>query len=208
MTVDRETLDRMLRGGAARVRAARDRLTELDSHGGDGDHGTTMARAMDRLEEALDGSAEPAALLRAVGWAIMGVDGGAIGPLLGSFFMSSAKVANDDSSLADLFEAGLAGVLKNTRARVGDKTLIDALEPAVAALRAVENEGAPLPEALARAAEAAERGAESTIDLEARFGRAKNLGPDSRGHADPGATSIALLFRGFHEGISQEGSGE
>ncbi len=207
--ISRSDLIGMLRGGARQVRAERDRLSALDSHGGDGDHGTTMARAMDRLEEAIATTDTPAIgdLLKAVGWAIMGVDGGAIGPLLGSFFMamgSAAPAASETSidrdTLAAVFEAGLAGVEKNTRARVGDKTIIDALAPAVAELRAAVDGGAPVPEALERAARAAERGAESTVKLEARFGRAKNIGADSKGHADPGATSIALLFRGFHEG--------
>ncbi len=144
--------------------------------------------------------------MKAVGWGVMGIDGGAIGPLLGSFFMAMGPVAQDASvdraTFAALFEAGLAGLLKSTRARVGDKTLVDALSPAVEALRAATDEGASVADAMGRAADAAERGAESTVELEARFGRAKNLGPNSRGHADPGATSIALLFRGFHEGAS------
>ena len=201
----------MLRSAAGRIRAETALLGELDSHGGDGDHGTTMARAVDRLEGALaegDG-AETGKLLKAVGWAIMGVDGGAIGPLLGSFFSSMAPATPegmiDGPALVSMFEAGRAGLLKNTRARVGDKTLVDALVPAVDALRIGVDTGATIPEALRCAADAAERGAASTVELEARFGRAKHLGEGSKGHADPGATSIALLFRGLSEGVTADG---
>ena len=210
-TVDRSDVARMLRSAAERVRAEKATLSVLDSHGGDGDHGTTMARAMDRLEGALDGDDVPEAgkLMKAVGWAIMGVDGGAIGPLLGSFFSSMAPAAPegaiDGPAFAALFEAGLGGLLKNTRARVGDKTLVDALVPAVGELRSAVDAGEAIPDALTRAAEAAERGAASTVELEARFGRAKHLGPGSKGHADPGATSIALLFKGLEEGATGNG---
>jgi dihydroxyacetone kinase-like protein len=210
-TIGLSDLVRMLRRAALRVREARERLGELDSHGGDGDHGITMARAMDRLEQALDAgeATEVGKLLQGVGWAIMGVDGGATGPLLGSFFMAMAPAVDaqdvDAASLATLFEAGLEGVRKNTRAKVGDKTMIDALEPAVAALRAAADAGCGVPEALRRAAEAAEGGAEATTDMVARFGRAKNLGERSRGHRDPGATSISLIFRGLAEGARTDG---
>jgi dihydroxyacetone kinase-like protein len=202
----------MLRRAAERVREERERLSELDSQGGDGDHGTTMARAMDRLEGALESGAPPALgpLLQAVGWAIMGVDGGATGPLLGSFFMAMAPPAAsterlDAAGLAALFEAGLAGVRQNTRAQIGDKTMIDALEPAVEALAAAAAESADITAALERAARAAESGAAATAQMAARFGRAKHLGERSKGHRDPGATSISLIFLGLCEGARADG---
>ncbi len=208
-TISQVELVAMLRGAIGRVRENHEILSRLDSFGGDGDHGTTMVRAMGILEEAIDDAPEPpemGGLLRDIGWAIMGVDGGATGPLFGTLFMGmsdavSGKGALDAEALAAAFEAGLAAVRKQTRAQVGDKTMIDALVPAVAAIRAAADEGAGVSTALARGAEAAEQGAASTKDLRARFGRAKNVGDKSIGAQDPGATSVALIFKGLVEGV-------
>ncbi|HOC69247.1 MAG: PTS-dependent dihydroxyacetone kinase, ADP-binding subunit DhaL [Candidatus Hydrogenedentes bacterium ADurb.Bin101] len=201
-------LARMLRCAAAEVREHHEWLSRLDSVGGDGDHGTTMVRAMSRMEQALeaDVSGKIQTLLNDVGWAILGVDGGAIGPLLGMFFVSMAEAAEglealDAEGLASTFEAGLAGVRAQTKAQLGDKTLVDALVPAVEALRAAAEGGKEVLEALHLAAEAAEAGAELTSTLQARFGRARNIKEQSIGTRDPGATSMALLFRGFEKGV-------
>jgi len=208
LEIDCTMMARMLRRAAVLVRESRDELSRLDSFGGDGDHGTTMSRAVDRMEKALAESSESGirTMLHDVGWAVMGVDGGATGPLFGSLFMAMSEaagdaVAFDARSLAALFEAGLTGVQKRTRARVGDKTMIDALEPAVRALRAAADGGADVDAALRQGAAAAAEGARSTVDLAARFGRAKNLGAKSRGSGDPGATSVSLIFQGFSEGV-------
>ena len=209
--IGRDLLIEMLRGAARRVRANQEHLGRLDSFGGDGDHGATMNRAMHRLERALDQnpSLAPGDLLHAVGWAIMGADGGATGPLLGAFFMAMQNALSGDGLDAALltvaFEAGLNGVLANTRARVGDKTLIDALTPAVAALRVATSAGQQLVPALECAALAAAAGARGTASLQARFGRAKHVGEDSVGHEDPGAVSVALMFQGLAEGARSHG---
>jgi dihydroxyacetone kinase-like protein len=141
----------------------------------------------------------------------MGVDGGATGPLFGMLFMGMSdavegKEALESPDVAAAFEAGLASVQKQTKARVGDKTLIDALVPAVAALRAAADDGADPATALEAAAQAAAQGAESTKDLQARFGRARNIGEASKGYADPGATSVSLVFRGFAEALRSSSS--
>ena len=201
----------MLRAAARLVRENQDELSRLDSFGGDGDHGTTMVRAVDRLEAAIDEnpSAGLGELLHNVGWGIMGVDGGATGPLLGALFMSMPSGVQretlDARSLASAFAAGLEGVQKNTRARMGDKTMIDALDPAVAALREAADAGENIVAALARASNAAEDGVRATRTMRARFGRAKNIGDDSIGNEDPGATSVSLIFRGFLEGARADG---
>ena len=207
-TISYDDLARMLRRAATVVREHEAELSRLDSHGGDGDHGTTMVRAMGQLEDAIEAAdrGNVAAALQGIGWAIMGVDGGATGPLIGSLFMSMADAAPSDGAIdpaavSAMFEAALAGVRKNTRAEVGDKTMIDALVPAVQALREAVEAGRGVSDALRAAAEAAERGARSTTDLVARFGRAKNLGEKSKGAQDPGATSISLIFRGLYEGV-------
>ena len=198
----------MLRAAAETVRAHQTELSKLDSFGGDGDHGSTMARAMDHMESAATDAADKdlAGLLKDVGWAIMGVDGGATGPLLGTLFMSMAKVAGatvaDSTALADLFGAGLEGVRRRTKATPGDKTMLDALVPAVDTLMASAASRASIEEALCAAADAAASGAEATATMQARFGRAKNLGEKSIGEKDPGATSMSYLFVGFAKGAS------
>jgi dihydroxyacetone kinase-like protein len=198
----------MLGAAAERIRANHAMLSELDSHGGDGDHGTTMVRAMAQLEKGIDDA--PAedlkALFHSVAWAIMGSDGGATGPLFGAFFMGMAEAAEgrevlDAEGLATAFESALASIQKYSKAQVGDKTMIDALAPAVDAARVAAESGADTAAVLRRAAEAAGRGAESTKALQARFGRAKNIGEGSIGVQDAGATSMWLLFKGFSEGV-------
>ncbi len=209
----RDELIGMLRGAIRQVRSRHEDLSRLDSHGGDGDHGTTMLRAMAGIEKAVDAAPAdiaPGPLLGAIGWEVMGIDGGATGPLLGTLLMGMGEAAGDAPrlsapGLAAALEAGLAAVGKRTKAKPGDKTLMDALIPAVDAARTACAAGAGIGEMLRAAAEAAARGAESTRDMAARFGRAKNLGAKSIGHADPGATSVSLILKGFSEGMHSNG---
>ena len=208
-TIGYDDIGRMIRSAADKIRANRDKLTKLDSATGDGDHGTTIARAMGIAEKVIEESekTELKGLLKDVGWGVMGVDGGATGPLLGSFLMGldngiDEQGTIDCPTLAAMFEAGLAGVRRQSKAQVGDKTMMDALLPAVDAIRKAADEGRSIIEAIQKAAEAAENGAISTKDYKARYGRAKNLGERAIGHQDPGATSMALIIRGFAEGLS------
>lgn len=211
-TIDYKQMVAMLRAAAAKIRANHELLSRLDSFGGDGDHGTTMLRAMTCMEKAIDACSTPALqpLLSEVGWAIMGVDGGATGPLLGTLLggmadVTAGKKALDSRALAQAFEAGLAALQLQSKAKVGDKTMIDALVPAVGAMAPAAEQGAAVSELLRLAAEAAEAGAAATTQMQARFGRAKTLGPKSIGNPDAGATSIALIFRGFYEGANSNG---
>ena len=203
-TLDRDDIARMLRGAIEKIRAGHETLSRLDSVIGDGDHGTTMVRAMGLIEKTLAECASPdlKGMLNDVGWAVMGVDGGAAGPLIGSLLIGMSEAAGDGPQLdaagvAAMFEGGLAKVRTYSQAKVGDKTMLDALVPAIEALRAAVTLGDGVAVAMGKAAEAAEKGAASTKDMVARFGRARNLGERSRGFADPGATSISLIFRGF-----------
>ncbi len=206
--LDYEAMAAMLRAAAQRVAAQYEELSRLDAHAGDGDHGTTMKRAMGLVAKAVEACAsrDLKTLANDVAWALLGVDGGATGPLLGSFFMGIADAipqgaALDAAGAAAAFEAGLAGVRQQTKAQPGDKTMIDALVPAVGALREAANAGLALPAAFARAADKAEGGAASTKDMQARFGRARNLGERSKGSCDAGATSMSLIFRGFADAL-------
>jgi dihydroxyacetone kinase-like protein len=199
---------RMIAGAAARIREQHAELSLLDSAGGDGDHGTTMLRTVDQLEKAV-AAAEPADLrtvFHDAGWRVLGVDGGASSSLLGTFFLGMADTPAEGASLdcqelCASFEAGLKAVSKQTKALPGDKTMMDALMPAVVALRAAADAGKTIPEALEQASLAARGGAEATRNLTARYGRAKLLGEKTRGYQDPGATSIALMFEGFCSGL-------
>ena len=208
-TIGIDDIGRMIRSAAEKIRANRDDLSKLDSAIGDGDHGMTIARAMGIAEKVIEESdkKELKGLLKDVGWGVMGVDGGATGPLLGSFLMGLGNGIDeleriDCPMLAAMFEAGLAAVRRQSKAQIGDKTLMDALLPAVDAMRRTADEGKSIREALQQAANAAEDGAISTKEFKARFGRAKNLGERTIGCQDPGATSMALIFQGFFEGLA------
>ena len=202
-------LARMIQGAVDSVRAHHEHLSKLDSATGDGDHGAAMLRSVEAVAKALkDGAGSaPKDLLYNIGWAVMSAAGGATGPLLGSLFVGLSEGIGeqadvDTAGLAGMFEAALASVQKQTKARPGDKTMMDALVPAVQAIRAAAGAAGNVEAALGQAADAALRGAESTQQMQAKFGKARNLGPRTIGQQDPGATSIAYLFRGLADGIS------
>ena len=199
--ISKDDFARMIAGAAAAIRAQHAMLSKLDCAAGDGDHGATMLRAVDRLERvfAPGGPGDLKTCLKDAGWSVLGVDGGASSSLLGVFFGGMAD-AND---MTGMFEAGLAALRKQTKAQPGDKTMMDALVPAIQALRAAADSGKSVHEGLSDAAAAARAGAEETRNLTARYGRAKFLGEKTLGHADPGAVSISLLFEGFYEGFSK-----
>lgn len=198
----------LLRAAAAKVKGHVEMLGQLDSVVGDGDHGVAMKTAMTALEKGIDDCSEESitALLNSVAMSVMNINAGSTGPLTGSLFMGMAGAVEDReeldaTALAALFSAGLKQVQSITTATVGDKTMIDALAPAIEAMEAAPA-GSDLADMLQGAAEAAEAGAEKTSDMAAKFGKAKNIGERSIGHKDPGATSMALFFRGLSEGVS------
>jgi phosphoenolpyruvate---glycerone phosphotransferase subunit DhaL len=207
-TIGKDELARMFAGAADRIRNEHERLSELDSIGGDGDHGSTMLRCVEQLEKAaVPGADNCAAIFRDAGWAVLSVDGGASSSLLGMFFSGMADApcqapSLDCRALSDAFAAGLRAAARHTQAKPGDKTMMDALVPAVEALRTAAASGRCVTDALREASAAARAGAESTRELTARYGRAKYRGEKTRGHLDPGATSIALLFEGFYQGLA------
>lgn len=176
-------------------------LTELDSPIGDADHGINMARGFSKVVEKLPSVAETdiGNILKTSGMTLLSTVGGASGPLYGTFFMRAGaalqgKQELDGADLLKLLETGIEGVVQRGRAEIGDKTMIDALVPAVKALKTSLEAGGDLTHALEACAAAAEAGAQSTIPLIARKGRASYLGERSAGHQDPGATSAAYLL--------------
>ena len=187
---------------ATTIAEHRTELVKLDTAIGDGDHGTNMDRGMRAAVEKLEATEgdDIGALLKAVGMALVSKVGGAAGPLYGTLFlqMGTASAGRDALDLAgwtDALEAGVNGVQARGKAQPQDKTMIDALLPAVAALRAAQGDSEALGDALRRSADAAQEGMLATVPLEARKGRASYLGPRSVGHQDPGATSSHLLLR-------------
>ncbi|MFF2144959.1 dihydroxyacetone kinase subunit DhaL [Kitasatospora sp. NPDC058190] len=189
-----------IRAIAAAVEKEQTRLTELDSAIGDGDHGSNLQRGFAAVLTALDGlqPAGPGAVLTKTGTTLISKVGGASGPLYGKAFRAIGAALPEPATPADVAEAlaaGLDAIRALGKAEPGDKTIVDAWTPAVAAFRHAAATGAALPAAAAAAAEAADRGARDTVPLPARKGRASYLGERSIGHQDPGATSTALLFR-------------
>jgi dihydroxyacetone kinase-like protein len=180
----------------------RDYLTELDAAIGDADHGSNMDRGMKAVVATLDESPPPTAgaLLSKVGMTLVSTVGGASGPLFGTLFMRMGAALGADAeslSAADVaaaLQAGLGGVVDRGKAGPGDKTMYDALAPAVDALQAAVAEHASLSTGLKAARDAAAAGRDATTPMLARKGRASYLGERSVGHLDPGAASVALLL--------------
>ena len=184
-------------------------LTGLDAAIGDGDHGINMDRGfqtvMVKLAPVRDKDA--GTLLKTTGMALVGSVGGAGGPLYGTFFLRAGaaldgKAEVSDKDLVGALEAGLKGVVERGKANRNDKTMVDALAPAIERARQYVDEGAPLEEALAAAADAAEEGMKATIPLKALKGRASYLGDRSIGHQDPGATSSYLMLRALSDSLA------
>ncbi len=205
--VDYARLTRILRTAAEKIKASREHLSRLDSATGDGDHGMAICKVADAIVATIeaDGGRDIAKLLKDMGWAVMATDAGSTSPLYGSLFMGMSEkaagvAALDAPGFAAMLEQGVAKLRKNTKADVGGKTMLDALVPAMAAIRAAVDAGQGLSQALAAGADAAVKGAEATRNMQALFGRARNIGERSIGHLDPGATSMSLLLVGMKEG--------
>jgi dihydroxyacetone kinase-like protein len=194
-------LEEWVRRFAHLVAENRDLLTELDAAIGDADHGSNMDRGMTAAVAALDASppATAGALFSKVGMTLVSTVGGASGPLFGTLFLRiggtlSDAEATSASQFAAALRAGLGGVVDRGKAVAGDKTMYDALAPAVEALDLALADGADLATGLKHAWHAAAAGRDATTPMLARKGRASYLGERSVGHQDPGATTIALLL--------------
>ena len=194
-------LEEWVRRFAHLVAENRDHLTELDAAIGDADHGSNMDRGMTAAVAALDASppATAGALFSKFGMTLVSTVGGASGPLFGTLFLRIGSTLSDAettsaSQLAAALRAGLGGVVDRGKAVPEDKTMYDALAPAVDALDIALADGADLATGLKHARDAAAAGRDATTPMLARKGRASYLGERSVGHQDPGATTIALLL--------------
>lgn len=200
-TVDLARLTAWVRDFARVVGENAHYLTDLDAAIGDGDHGINMARGMTAVIAALDESApaDIAELCQQVGIALVKSVGGASGPLYGTFFLRMASALGpvgtvDAHGFANALRAGVAGVVQRGHAEAGDKTMVDALAPALDALDAALVSGSGIAAALHDATVAAETGRDATQSMVARKGRASYLGQRSVGHLDPGAASAVMLI--------------
>jgi dihydroxyacetone kinase-like protein len=205
VAIDRDaTLDWMSRF-ADEMREHRKELVALDTAIGDGDHGTNMDRGMQKALEKMRASeqADPATVLKTVAMALVSSVGGAAGPLYGTLFLQMSTALSGQSEVdlaafAGAWRKGLEGVQSRGKAVPGDKTMVDALLPAVEALETASD----LDGGLRAAAQAAEHGMEATTPLMARKGRASYLGERSENHQDPGATSTYYLFKSAAEAFA------
>src|SRR5256886_495701 len=209
--MDAATITSWMREIDVAVRAERDHLVQLDAAIGDGDHGTNMVRGFEAVVQTLapDGGSPPGKLLILAGRTLVSTVGGASGPLWGSALRSGGRVLGDQATfdgmaLVEVLAAALASVKDLGTAAVGDKTMVDALQPAVDTLRSRLADGVSLDDAIDEAAGAAEAGMRSTIPLQARKGRASYLGERSVGHQDPGATSTALIIRALQKAVTKD----
>ena len=185
---------------AAAMEEHRRYLTKLDSEIGDGDHGNNMHRGFQAALERLDGAdpSSPADVLKTVSMALVSKVGGAAGPLYGTAFLRASTALQKKNEIsagdaAEALEAALGGIKQRGKAEVGDKTIVDALQPAVEAAKRAASDGS-VAQAFRAAADVAREGAEATVPLTARKGRASYLGDRAQGHKDPGATSTYYLL--------------
>jgi dihydroxyacetone kinase-like protein len=207
------TITVWLTQAGADVRARGDYLTQLDAAIGDGDHGINMTRGFDAVDKALAGQGDgvlPGRLLILAGKTLVSTVGGASGPLWGSALRRAGRALGDveqfdGPQLALALDAAIDAIVELGAAAPGDKTMVDALVPASRALHAELDAGSSLDQALAAAAQAALDGAEATVPMQARKGRASYLGERSIGHQDPGATSAAIILAALARSVGESG---
>ena len=203
MALDSAALLAWLEKVAGRLHEQRAYLTDLDAAIGDADHGVNMDRGFTAVMAKLQAEGAPqdvGAILKTVGATLVSTVGGAAGPLYGTAFLRAGmalagKTALESGDIEEGLQAALEGIKARGKAHAGEKTMIDALEPAVQVYSATLADGKDASVAMAAAADAAEEGMRATIPMLATKGRASYLGERSIGHQDPGATSTALILR-------------
>jgi phosphoenolpyruvate---glycerone phosphotransferase subunit DhaL len=202
VTVLRDDVIAWIQAFAAAIAENKSYLTQLDSDIGDGDHGTNMDRGFQAVNAKVPELADKdiGSILKTVGMTLVSTVGGASGPLYGTFFLQAGSATSGklELSLTDwvaALQAGVDGVIMRGKASLGDKTMVDALTPAVQSLKDSAAQGAGFAASVRASADACEQGMLATIPLVARKGRASYLGERSAGHQDPGATSSHLLLR-------------
>ncbi|WP_299260572.1 dihydroxyacetone kinase subunit DhaL [uncultured Aquimarina sp.] len=209
-TINITQLVKWLENSALVMRENKDYLTKLDSDIGDADHGFNMERGFNKVLEKLDelsASKDIASLFKNTGMTLISSIGGASGPLYGTLFLQASIVLKDKTELnlrdlKDCLDNGVNGVKLRGKASIGDKTMIDVLDPVVQSLSDSLNAELSISEALTDMVQVAEKGMKSTTDLIAKKGRASYLGERSIGHQDAGATSSYLIVKSLKKAIN------
>lgn len=201
-SLDTKQMAAIIEGMAKKIEAEKDYLTQLDNEIGDGDHGINLARGFEAVEKKLPSLAggDIGALLKGVGMQLVSTVGGASGPLYGTAFMKAGMACKgltelDGPAFVKAMEAAVDGIKMRGKATEGEKTMLDALCPALKVMQDEVAAGKSLKEALQDAAASAEKGVEYTKTIIATKGRASYLGERSLGHQDPGATSSLYLLQ-------------
>lgn len=193
----------MLKNALKHIKEREDEFSKLDAVIGDGDHGQAIVTAMSAIVATAEKGTEFKSMLNDMGFDVMLNVSGSTSTLLGAFFLgmsdNAAGTELDATGVKAMFAGGLANVKKQTKAQKGDKTMMDALIPAVEAIQAAASED--IKEILTAGAEAAVKGAQETVQMKANFGRARNYGERSVGYADSGATSWSCMFQSFAEAL-------
>lgn len=207
--MDATTITAWMTESAASIRGEREYLVQLDAAIGDGDHGINLNRGFDAVARAFaaDEGSPPGRLLILAGKTLVSSVGGASGPLWGSALRHAGRTLGDAptfdlAQLVDALGAALDAIVDLGAAEPGDKTMVDALGPAVSAMRVELAQGQPARDVLRAGTVAAEEGVRATIPMQARKGRASYLGARSIGHQDPGATSTALILRALERALA------
>ncbi|EHC19318.1 dihydroxyacetone kinase, L subunit [Fischerella thermalis JSC-11] len=207
--VTKEQILQWLQTFAIVVEENKDYLTELDAAIGDADHGINMERGFKKVVTQLPAVADKdiASILKMVSMTLISTVGGASGPLYGTLFLRASAVVADKQELSEqdmlaMLQAGLDGVVGRGKAQLGDKTMVDALSPAVTAFGQAVTAGENILSAMQKAVAAAEKGMQDTTPMQAKKGRASYLGERSVGHQDPGATSVYLMLQSLLDVIS------
>ena len=213
MTVTNEDIVDWLKRSAQVLHENRDYLTQLDSAIGDADHGVNMDRGFKAVQEKVGGVAisDIGATLKTVGTTLVSTVGGASGPLYGTAFLraglaATGKLELNESDLVELLQAALEGIKVRGKAQPGEKTMVDAMNPALVAARAATANHQNIVVVARQAALAAETGMKATIPLQATKGRASYLGERSIGHQDPGATSCWLILKALADVLAEKKS--
>lgn len=202
-TLTLEAFKAMMRNALVRIKEREDEFSKLDAVIGDGDHGQAIVTAMTVIVASSEKGTEFKSMLNTMGFDLMLQVSGSTSTLIGALFLGmsdcSAGTELDAAAVKAMFAGGLANVQKQTKAQRGDKTMMDALIPAIEAMDATQSDD--IKTVLTAGAEAAQVGALATVDMKANFGRARNYGERSIGYADSGATSWACMFSAFAEAL-------
>lgn len=193
----------MVRNALSRIKEREEEFSKLDAVIGDGDHGTAIVSAMSAVLEGAEKGTDFKSMLNDMGFNVMLQTSGSTSTLLGAFFLGMSDCAEgtelDAAGVKAMFAGGLENVKKQTKAQKGDKTMMDALIPAVEAIQSSTSDD--IKEILVEGAKAAQAGADATVEMKANFGRARNYGERSVGYADSGATSWSCMFAAFAEAL-------